>query len=425
MKIIDTLKRAALRWRLKPFRDTKAFATLVRLGAGQLRKERPLPKPTPYNLRAFSRTTYCRRAINAVKSRVIHLEWEIRPIKGVKANKQLQQQIDALVAAFSKPNGDDSFRTLIEQVSEDYLVTSAGAIEHQASSDPLRPVWMWPVDAQSIQIFPLWSGDDQEARYAQEVGYGQLNLLRNDELVYMRANPSTETPYGYGPVEIAYRAINRLLGAQEYAGNVAGNASPAFMLAMLGASQDQINTMRQYWSDEIEGQGKTPIMGAEANGSGVDVKVLPLHQNNDSALFLQYQQMVVREIAAAFDLSPANLGAEEHQNKATAEVAEERDMDSAVRPLATLIASHLTREVIQGRLGMHQLEFVFLGLDRDDEKAGAEVYKIEYTGNAITPNEYRERRGMPPLKSPLGDMLFSEAQQAYGPQAVDNSTPEG
>ncbi|MCQ0030378.1 hypothetical protein EFP18_12155 [Burkholderia glumae] len=33
-------------------------------------------------------------------------------------------------------------------------------------------------------------------------------------------------------------------------------------------------------------------------------------------------------------------------------------------------------------------------------------------GNAITPNEYRARRNMPPLKSKFGDMVFADAQIA-------------
>lgn len=424
-KLFDNLKRLGGRLRKQPMRDTTSYAMLRRIGLSQVSKARPLPKPTPANLRALSHTPYCRRAINAVKGRLVHLQWEVRPVKGVKLNAELQRQIDIATACLMQPNGDDSLRTLLEQVAEDWMIFGAGCYEQQAASNPNRPVWLWPVDAQSIQIFPLWSGGPNEARYAQEIGYGQLNLLRNDELVYLRANPSTATPYGYGPVEIAFRDISRLLGAQEYAGQVASNAAPSQIIALLGADQTAVDTFRGYWTNEIEGKGMTPIAGAESVGGQADIKVLPLHPNNDSALFLQWQNLLIRSIAAAFDLSPANLGAEDHQNRATAEVAEERDMDSAVRPLASLLASHLTRETIQGLMGFSQLEIVPLGLDRDDEKAGAEVFKIEYTGNAITPNEYRERRGMPPHKSDVANMLFTDAQAKYGLPAIDKTTPQG
>jgi len=50
----------------------------------------------------------------------------------------------------------------------------------------------------------------------------------NDEnLVYLRPNPTTDTPYGYGPLEICTRSISRQLGAAEFAGELASNAAPA------------------------------------------------------------------------------------------------------------------------------------------------------------------------------------------------------
>ncbi|MBM2884088.1 phage portal protein [Chromobacterium phragmitis] len=423
-KLIDNIKRTIGRLRKAPQRDTVPYATLIRLGQSQVNRNKPLPKPTPANLRAFSHTTYCRRAINGVKNRLIKLEWTVQPIPGVEKTPDIERQIAIVQACLARPNNDDTLRTLIEQVAEDFLVLGAGCYEQQPSSDPSRPAWMWPVDAKSIQIYPLWSGDPNEARYAQELGYGQLSQLRNDELVYIRANPTTANPFGWGPVEIAFRDISRLLSAQEQAGNVAGNATPSFMLAAIGADQSAVDKIRDYWTNEIEGRGKTPILGAETDGAGgSDIKAIPLHANNDSALFLEWQRLLIRTIALAFDLSPANLG-EGSQNRATAEVEDERDMDSAVRPLATLIASHITRETIQGLMGFPLLQIAPVGLDRDDEKTAAEVYDIEYQCNAVTPNEYRARRGLPPLKSPIGEMTFAEVQAVYGQKPTNPPTED-
>src|SRR5213076_2596161 len=75
-----------------------------------------------------------RRAINAIKSPIAMLDWEIVPLPGIELNSELSRQIEIATTCFASPNNDDSFRTLVEQVVEDYLV-GAGAIEKQIGGD--------------------------------------------------------------------------------------------------------------------------------------------------------------------------------------------------------------------------------------------------------------------------------------------------
>ena len=155
----------------------------------------------------------------------------------------------------------------MQQIIEDWSVCGVGCIEQQMGGDPDRPLWLWPVDAQSIQIYPTWSGGKNEIRYMQTIGYSNVGIisgrdLRNDELIYIRCNPSTSTPYGYGPVEIAFSTINRLLGTQEYAGNLAANAQPQNILWLGRQTPEQLTSVRTYWKNEVEGQGSTPILGS-------------------------------------------------------------------------------------------------------------------------------------------------------------------
>jgi hypothetical protein len=87
-------------------------------------------------------------------------------------------------------------------------------------------------------------------------------------------------------------------------------------------------------------------------------------------------------------------------------------MDHAVKPMATLVASAITREAIQGKLGFSQLRLRFPELEAEDEGVLAETYAKDYENNATTPNEYRERRGLPPLATKFGDLLKVEADLA-------------
>jgi len=412
MGLFDRFRRKGRR-RKEPERETMAFPRGSRFGhMGNGRKGYTAPKLTPANLRYFSHTPFARRAINAIKNPVSMLEWEIVPVQDAKGGRHLDQKIQTLTDCFERPNNDDSFRTLVEQVCEDILAVSAGAIEQQIGGNDARPLWMWPVDGQSIKIFAGWAGGRDEARYLQAIGNSHLSVeegrpLRNDELIYIRPNPSTASPYGYGPLEVAFRSISRQLGAAEYAGNVASNAVPPHMIWLQGQGSDTLRQFREYWRDEIEGQGQTPIIGGDKEAKAVD-----LHGGDDSALYLKWQEFLIREIAAAFDISPQNLNLEADVNRNTSETAEDRDWAQAIVPMATQIEAHLTREAIHGRMGEPLLQFKFKGLERQDEKAEAERFQIYYQNNAVTPNEQRARLGQPPIESQWADMTYADVKIA-------------
>jgi hypothetical protein len=257
MGVLDFFKgKRPGRNRKEPPRDTIAFPNLLQVGNNYANR-RIAYKPTLRNLRWFARTPYARRAINTIKNPIASLDWEIVPMAGIDMNSELEKQAEIAAYCIDHPNIDDSARTLFEQIVEDVLL-GAGAIEMQVSGDPNRPLWMWPVDGLTIQIFPGWAGGTNEARYIQIVGYGnfvgngigQQVLLRNDELIYIRPNPTSATPFGCGPLEIAFNAVSRILGVGEFAGNVAMNARPSIRLDLGGgASTEMLMAFRRSRQD--------------------------------------------------------------------------------------------------------------------------------------------------------------------------------
>lgn len=415
------------RRKAEPQRDTVPFPQMQ---MGQRRPgNRAAYKATPRNLRFFSRTPYARRAINAVKAPIAALDWEIVARRGITETPELKRQIETATYCFENPNRDDSWRSMIEQVVEDVL-HGAGAIETQMSGDPLRPLWLWPTDGLSIQVFPGWAGGADEARYAQSIGgpmtAGAKSIqLRDDELIYIRPNPTTSSPFGLGPLEVAFNSISRMLGVGEFAGNVTSNAKPSALLNLgEGVDSTTLAAFRAYWTAEVEGQGKMPILGMK--GGGVE----KLYADGDDGLYLKYQEFLKAEIAIAFDLSPQNLGVERDVNRSTGEVAEARDWDQAIAPRAAELASYLTRHALHRRLGFYQLELRFPGLKREDAKLDAEVFKLEYECNSITADEYRELRGRPPMEGPWGKMTYVDTQIALNAargagQVLDPELPKG
>jgi hypothetical protein len=218
---------------------------------------------------------------------------------------------------------------------------------------------------------------------------------------------------------VAFDTISRLLGTEEYAGNLASNAQPENLLYIGKSDTGALNAFRSYWRNDIEGQGQTPIMGGDT-----EPKALKLHSGNDDSLYLKYQEILIREIAAAFNLTPANLGLERDVNRSTAEVGEDRDWNLAIRPVAVSIQEHLTTEVLHQKLGWYQIQFQYRGLDKEDELINAEIYEKRYKNNMITPNEERNRLGWDPLESQWADLIFADTQiameAARGSQVVDD-----
>jgi Phage portal protein len=410
----------------EPHRDSIPFPDIFKQSGFQTNSKRLAYKPTARNLRFFGQNPYARRAINAIKNPIAMLDWEIAPIDGVDMNSELERQIEVATYCIDHPNNDDSARTLIEVLVED-LMHGAGAIEMQTGGDEARPLWMWPVDGLTIQLYPLWNEQDPTAvRYVQIIGYGnyigsslaQQIQLRNDELMYIRPNPSSATPFGMGPLEYAFNTVSRIIGVGEFAGNVSSNARPSSGIDLGAVAPEKLNQFRQYWRNDIEGQGLMPITGLmtpdpAAAGKMTGLTVYRLYPEGDKALYLEYQEFLKRELAAAFDLSPGSLGVERDVNRNTAEVAEDRDRSNALAPMAHLVEQHFTRDALHMKLGFSQLQFQFKGLEREDEKENAEVYQLEYQNNAITPNEYRERKGLAPLVDhEFADLLYADVEIA-------------
>ena len=73
-----------------------------------------------------------------------------------------------------------------------------------AASTKTLPLVLWPVDGASIRMNLEWDGSPQSQRYMQvndQSGANSQIKLDDDELIYIRLNPRTHTPFGLGPLE--------------------------------------------------------------------------------------------------------------------------------------------------------------------------------------------------------------------------------
>ena len=365
---------------------------------------RHLPKPTPANLRRFAETPVVRRAINVIKDRIAAMDWQVKVRRGiVDGDVSLREcRMRALRMVLEEPNDVDSFRTLLEQAIEDALTGGYGAIEMEATGDPERPAMLWPVDGASIRINGRWDGQAESARYAQAAP-GQLESsaveLRDDQLMYIRMNPRSFTPFGLGPLEVAFETVNEFLSAHRFAGKLAANSVAQYALWMNEATPSQHDRLIRWWQDEIEGTGRVPLLSSTQKP-----EVLRFAQGTDADLRLAWQEFLIRMIANAFGLPPMLLGLESDVNRSTAAEMADEAFRGAISPLAMLIAGHITRDLFAKCIGWREFEFVFNDLSARDELTELDVQVKLLAAGVLTVDEVRAMRGLGPReqeKQPL------------------------
>ena len=364
------------------------------------------PKPTPTNLRRFGETPVARKVINTIKDRIVGMKWRVQAKRG----RSLEQIPDGLVRAqiltdnFDAPNPDDSFRSLSEQVLEDVIVGGFGAIEVQGTGDPERPLALWPVDGATIRMKTDWDGTPESVRYVQATGgFGSAAniLLTDEELIYVRLNPRTHTPFGLGRLEVAFETVNSFLAAHRYASKLASNSVVEYALWLQGLTPEHHERLIRWWQDEIEGTGRVPILSVENKP-----EVLRFGGGTDADLRLQWQEFLLRVIADAFDLPPQFLGVERDVNRSTATEMNDAAFRQAIVPTARLFAEYLTRGAVSKKLGWNDLEFVFADVDSPNEMQEAQIQEILLRNGVMTVDEVRRARGLAPLGVPaLGSGL--------------------
>ena len=129
-------------------------------------------------------------------------------------------------------------------------------------------------------------------------------------------------------------------------------------------------------------------------------EVLRFAGGTDADLRLQWQEFLIRMIANAFDLPPMLLGLENDVNQSTASELADNAFQSAVVPVAKLLAEHITRDIFAKLLGWREFEFSFNALDTRDEQDEVAIQVQLLNAGVLSIAEVRALRGLPPVQPP-------------------------
>jgi len=412
----------------QPARRSYEFPAFAGIG-GRHPGLRQLPKPTPWNIRRFSEAPPPRRAVNKIKHAILRLPWSWEPrdeallatsAGGRKGTPppEMQGRIDALTRAMRYPNDTDTWRTVLGQLIEDILVGAFGTLETQEWDNELQPVRMWPVDGMTVRVNIDYAGDDapdpmQRYRYSQTLAYGgagmtaplSLRKFLDRELLYIRYDPRTATPFGLAPTEVAFNMINAWLGVMDARERMESNEVPPFGLDLgEDISREDLMAFRFYWENDIEGMGKIPLLGGHKAPS-----VLMMRQPARGVALNAWPDLVLRMIAISYHLAPQTFGMERDVNRNTSEVMQSEEFADAVVPVIGLLEDAFTQHFAWKLCGWDDLKFTF-NVTAGDPQQQATVANLLYNGDIITLNEAREKAGEDslPIEDPRGEVFKTE-----------------
>jgi SPP1 gp7 family putative phage head morphogenesis protein len=398
-------------------------------------------------LRQASNIGVIRDCIRIRKNEIVSLKWDIAVSQdAVEAaqrddptasradieadlQKRLAPERARITEFWKKPdrgNGYD-FGAWMTQALEEHLVLDALAIYPRytlggdlyslevldgSTIKPLldnrggRPLPPFPAYQQILYGFPRGEytadTDTDDDGTALSAGYDA------DQLIYLRREVRTFSPYGLSAVEQSLTDVDLWLKRMAWMrAEYTDGVMPAGWMendSSSGWSPQQVLEYERMFNDIYSGQteerqrfrmlppGVRPVEGK----TGADEKYKP-----------DYDLHLLKLVVAHFDMSIAELGFTEPKGLGSSgyhegqEAAQQRkgtrpDLEWMAGVISDISRVHLAMPV--------ELEFKWLGLDQEDEAAADTLNRSRVDGAGMTLNEWRDELGRPRYSFPEADM---------------------
>lgn len=399
-------------------RDTIANVTQTWFGRwGNKKRKNTETKLSVDALRNMAKTPIARSAINQIREGILALPWEVVSIDD-NENKKAIRKVTEII---KQPNPVDDYYDFISKLFEDLIVLDLAFFEQKVVKRD-RPLYLFPIDAQTIEVVTNWSGDLNQPRYMQNAN-GVQEWYKCDKIAMLQRTKLTYDEFGYSPLEQAYRHIKYLSEVQEYANDISSNAMPKYLINLgANASQEEIEKVRVYIESEIQGQSAVAIVGT----TQLDAKqVSPI---GDESASLNWQKLLLQIIATCFNIPPERLGVAISNDRSTSSEKDNEMLEYTIKPWAKIFERAINKYVVDrlGYGGKIEFRFVFTPTKAQQADAVERVRKL-VDGNVITINEARqELNGVLGIELPdiqKGNQLLDEYKSSLIEQRV-TSTPQ-
>ena len=223
------------------------------------------------------------------------------------------------------------------------------------------------------------------------------------EIMYIMANPRSDSIYGRSPIEILHDTILTLIyGGQYNLDFYLNNNTPAGFISIPGAKPDMIDAWQKqmedrFMSEDALGHRKKKFFRTVFTNE--ELKHIPIQLTSKDMEVIEQQKWFTKLAWACFGVTPTEMGFTEDVNRATAAAELEVSKQKAIKPLLSVLKYHINT-FLMPEFGHPEYEFTFEPVDIVDEKKRAELNEILIRTGVKTANEIREAEyGLDPIET--------------------------
>ena len=319
--------------------------------------------------------------IDSVRS----FDWYLEPLDGVSGDTS--EMVNYAKSILKSPDRELPFRAWLSKFLWDTLAYDAGTL-YRMRNNAGKVIGLKVVDGTTIAPLIDYHGGRPTGEAPAFVQFAQgvpWNWLTQDDIIYIPFRPMPNTPYGKSPIESVLLNANTDLRFQNYflSRFTEGTVPEGFAVSPESWSPDQISDFQEAWDAIMYGdESKKHQIKWVPGGTSFE-------WTRENTFDSEFSLFMMRKTAAAYHVTPADLGFTETVNLASSETQLDVQFRIGDLPLIQHVQEILS-DFIQNDLGL-PLQFVFnTGQEKDDKMLTASIHDMYIKNGVLSVSEVRQ-----------------------------------
>ena len=414
-----------------PRKGVAAFSTLIESGMPYRYAEQARLLSNNELWQVYSLCPDVRAAVDAIVLKISTWDWGFKP-RIEPSDPRYEATLDACETCrrfFAVPNTDgETYQEWTSKLLRDLLVFDALCVEHVRDA---KGHLLELVAIRGGDVTPIVDTHQRLLFYKQINQVGQQIEFEPEEVTYLNLFPNTTAPGGKPLIETLVTEIITLMRQAKH--------------VMLAYDSDEVPPGILVLAG-IAGKAAERAKASLSNMKGNDAKLRVLTFDNPTATGAHWLELrhtpkdldlkdIVKEVRRTvwrvFHVKPITMGDSESTPRATATVQLEAEEEGLIIPFLELWEQKVNARITPAILADSELaSLIQFSFDREKRKSGAEEKEqadadaSDMELGAMTINERRRRKGLPPVQG--GDIPRIKDQQGWRPVSLEPApeTPE-
>lgn len=341
------------------------------------------------------------------------LDWFIEPMEGF--DKDAEATIAFAKRVLAKPDHELPFRAWLSKFLWDTLAYDAGTL-YRMRNNAGQVIGLKVVDGTTIAPMIDYHGGRPTGDAPAYVQFAQgvpWNWLLDSDIIYVPFRPMPNSPYGKAPLESILLNANTDLRFQNYflSRFTQGTVPEGFASAPESWGPDQIADFQDAFDALMYGdESKKHQIRWVPGGTNFT-------WSQENTFQSEFSLFLMRKTAAAFHVTPNDLGFTDTVNLANGETQTEVQFRIGSLPMIQHVQDILT-SFLQDDLGLPVTFRFDTGAEKDDRLMTAQIAEIMIRNGVVSPSEVRE--DVYGLQEPDGVVIPRFITSSQGPIPIGN-----